>query len=154
MDVFLKDSVASLNLIWKQRLQYTTESRRIIHTAIRNWKTYKQPARNLCLFLSTWSMSYPLTFCQPIRNLPHYPSRGTLTISLTLNGFYTLFQCFHCWLYTNKYRLGCDQPSNNFNKMDLINTANTYKCWSYAFRGSGLIFILTTRDRQISHEKK
>lgn len=96
----------------------------------------------------------PLTFCQPIRNLPHYPSRGTLTISLTLNGFYTLFQCFHCWLYTNKYRLGCDQPSKNFNKMDLINTANTYKCWSYAFRGSGLIFILTTRDGQISHEKK
>ena len=27
---------------------------------------------------------------------------------LTLNRFHTLFWCFDCWLWTSKYRLGCE----------------------------------------------
>ena len=40
------------------------------------------------------------------RKISKICSKFPVSFMLTLNRFHTLFWCFHCWLWTNKCRLG------------------------------------------------
>ena len=44
-------------------------------------------------------------------------TKTTSTILLTLNIFHTFFRCFHCWFWTNKYRLLSMVASKKFKNL-------------------------------------
>ena len=44
--------------------------------------------------------------CKICSKLTTNTPEGLVSSLRTLNGFYTLFSCFHCWIWTNKCQLG------------------------------------------------
>ena len=48
--------------------------------------------------------------CSKLTIKPQKPSQWRHSLLLILNIFYTLFSCFHCWLWTSKCKLGRDCP--------------------------------------------
>ena len=58
---------------------------------------------------------------------------------LTLNRFHTLFWCFHCWLWTNKCRLGSSEHHDGRRYLRLCQTS----MMAFTLQNSSLLKPLT-----------